>query len=54
MIMTRLFAFPHLALAAIALTVTPATAQDGAAPQVKMLNVGSNGQATVHRRGFRP
>jgi len=45
--MTRLFAFPHLALVAVALVVAPATAQDSAAPQVRMLNVGSNGQATV-------
>lgn len=45
--MIRLFAFPRLALAAIALVVAPATAQDGGTPQVRMLNVGSNGQATV-------
>ena len=36
-----------LSFAGAVAPVVPAAAQDSAAPQVKMLNVGSNGQATV-------
>jgi len=46
--MTSLFRISLVALAlGAAALVVPAAAQDSAAPQVKMLNVGSNGQATV-------
>src|SRR5512139_809398 len=47
--MTSLFRIFHvaIALAGTAALVVPAAAQDNAAPTVKMLNVGSNGQATV-------